>query len=119
PRHVRSGDRTLSLGAHPVGVNVEAVHAILADEDHRAAVAGIGDQFAGKRLILSVERLDYVKGPLQKLAALERLLERHPEHAGKVSLVFVTTPPAPGMEVYEEVRVAVDEAVVRINGRFG
>ena len=119
PRHVRSGDRTLSLGAHPVGVNVEAVHAILADEDHRAAVAGIGDQFAGKRLILSVERLDYVKGPLQKLAAFERLLERHPEHAGKVSLVFVTTPPAPGMEVYEEVRVAVDEAVGRINGRFG
>jgi len=66
-----------------------------------------------------VERLDYVKGPLQKLAAFERLLERHPEHAGKVSLVFVTTPPAPGMEVYEEVRVAVDEAVGRINGRFG
>jgi len=119
PNLVRSGDRRISLGAHPVGVNVQAVHDILADHKHRGAVEAISTQFREIRLILSVERLDYVKGPLQKLEAFERLLEEHPEHRDTVSLVFVTTPPAPGMEVYEEVRVAVDEAVGRINGRFG
>lgn len=119
PSLVRSGDRRMSLGAHPVGVNVHAVHEILADEAHRHAVQTISTQFKDIRLVLSVERLDYVKGPLQKLEAFERLLEDHPEHRDKVSLVFVTTPPAPGMEVYEEVREAVDEAVGRINGRFG
>ncbi|MEP6589569.1 MAG: glucosylglycerol-phosphate synthase [Gemmatimonadota bacterium] len=118
PRIVRAGDRRLSLGAHPVGVNGKAVRKILAEPQHRDSVAEVNEQFRGQRLVLSVERLDYVKGPLQKLEAFERLLERHPEHVGKVSLVFVTTPPAQGMEIYETVRTAVDEAVGRINGRF-
>ena len=119
PRVVRSGDRVMTLGAHPVGVNARAVRAILADDDHRRQVGEVRRQFGDARLVLSVERLDYVKGPLQKLEAYERMLEAHPEHRGRVSMVFVTTPPAPGMEVYEEVRVAVDQAVGRINGRFG
>ncbi len=119
PRVIRSGARTIGLGAHPVGVNAAAVRDILADTAHRSAVADVAEQFRGVRLVLSVERLDYVKGPLQKLEAFERLLERHPEQRDRVTLVFVTTPPAPGMEVYDEVRTAVDEAVGRINGRFG
>lgn len=119
PVRVRAGDRVVTLGAHPAGVNVPAIREILADDDHQKALADVTDQFRDMRLILSVERLDYVKGPLQKLEAFERLLERHPKHRDRVSLVFVTTPPAPGMEVYEEVRTAVDGAVGRINGRFG
>jgi glucosylglycerol-phosphate synthase len=119
PTVVRTGERVITLGAHPVGVNVRAVRAILADPAHRRRVADLSDRLRGMRLVLSVERLDYVKGPLQKLEAFERMLDAHPVHRGKVSMVFVTTPPAPGMEVYEEVREAVDQAVGRINGRFG
>ena len=119
PTRVRVGERELTLGAHPVGVGVAAVEAIAADPAHRAEVAAIRQRFGAEQVVLSVERLDYVKGPLQKLAAFERLLERHPDQRGRVTLIFVTTPPAPGMEVYEEVRGAVDEAVGRINGRFG
>jgi glucosylglycerol-phosphate synthase len=119
PTVVRSGDRVITLGAHPVGVNVRAVREILTDPDHRQRVADLSERLRGMRLVLSVERLDYVKGPLQKLEAFERMLDLHPEHRGTVSMIFVTTPPAPGMEVYEEVRVAVDQAVGRINGRFG
>lgn len=119
PTVVRSGDREITLGAHPVGVNARAVRAILADDEHRARVDEVKGRMRDTRLVLSVERLDYVKGPLQKLEAFERMFEAHPEHRGAVSMVFVTTPPAPGMEVYEEVRVAVDQAVGRINGRFG
>lgn len=119
PTVVRSGDRVITLGAHPVGVNARAVRTILDDAEHRAEVRAVRGRMRDTRLVLSVERLDYVKGPLQKLEAFERMLEAHPEHRGRVSLIFVTTPPAPGMEVYEEVRVAVDQAVGRINGRFG
>ena len=119
PAVVRSGERTITLGAHPVGVNTRAVRAILEVPERRAQVAAIRERFRGMQLVLSVERLDYVKGPLQKLEAFERMLESHPALHESVKLVMVTTPPAPGMEVYEEVREAVDEVVGRINGRFG
>ena len=65
-----------------------------------------------------MERLDYVKGPLNKLEAYERLLDTKPELRGRIVLVLVTTPPASGMAVYDEIRASVDQAVGRINGRF-
>mgnify|MGYP001277079212 CR=1 FL=1 len=119
PRRVRAGDRILSLGVHPVGIDLTAVRDIIADPARMARINEIRERFQNVRLVVSIERLDYVKGPLQKLEAFERLLERHPEYRENVSLVFVTTPAAPGMEVYDEVRTAVDEIVGRINGRFG
>lgn len=119
PSVVRSGDRVIRLGAHPVGVNVRAIHRILADPERLVQVEAIRARFRSTRLVLSVERLDYVKGPLQKLEAFERMLDAHPEMRELVTLLMVTTSPAPGMEVYEEVREAVDQVVGRINGRFG
>ncbi len=119
PSVVRSGDRTIRLGAHPVGVNVRAIKHILADPERLVQVEAIRARFRSTRLVLSVERLDYVKGPLQKLEAFERMLDAHPELREQVTLLMVTTPPAPGMEVYDEVREAVDQVVGRINGRFG
>lgn len=119
PTLVRAGNRTIGLGAHPVGVNVAAIRRILETPAVLAQVEEVRQRFRGQKLILSVERLDYVKGPLQKLEAFEDLLDRHPEWRGTATLLFVTTPPAPGMEVYDEIRIAVDQAVGRINGRFG
>ncbi len=119
PVRLRTGEREFTLGAHPVGIRVEAISDVLRREEVRERLAARRRGQAGRKVILSVERLDYVKGPLQKLEAYERLLERHPEHRGKVVLVAVTTPAAPGMEVYDEVRDAVEQAVGRINGRFG
>ncbi len=119
PTRVRAGGREVRMGAHPVGVNARAIRAILEAPDAQEQFAGIRERFAGRKLVLSVERLDYVKGPLQKLEAFEALLDAHEELRGQVVLVMVTTPPAPGMEVYDEIRGAVDAVVGRINGRFG
>ncbi|HEX5438942.1 MAG TPA: HAD-IIB family hydrolase [Gemmatimonadaceae bacterium] len=119
PSRVRVRNRTVGLGAHPVGVNVRAIRDILGTDEAQRRYARVRARFAGTALILSVERLDYVKGPLQKLEAFERLLETYPELRGAVTLLMVTTPPAPGMEVYGEIREAVDAVVGRINGRFG
>lgn len=116
PARIRAGDRTIRLGAHPVGVNVRAIRDILATPHAQTQCAKLRERFSGTRLVLSIERLDYVKGPIQKVEAFERLLAAHPELCGKVTLVLVTTPPAPGMDVYDETREAVDEVVGRING---
>jgi glucosylglycerol-phosphate synthase len=119
PTRLRVGDRTVTLGAHPVGVNVRGIRAQLTTADAARGIAELRAQFAGTKVILSVERLDYVKGPLQKLRAFEQLLDADPALRERVTLVFITTPPADGMEAYAKTRDAVDQAVGRINGRFG
>jgi trehalose-6-phosphate synthase len=117
-REIQVGDRRVRLGAHPVGINVQAIEEILERPDIQDMVARIRAELRGRTSILSIERLDYVKGPLEKLQAFERLLEDHPELHGQIVLLTVSTPPAPGMRVYRSTRERVDEAVGRINGRF-
>ncbi|MBQ5962025.1 glucosylglycerol-phosphate synthase [Massilia sp. ZL223] len=115
---IEAGGRRVGLGAHPVGTDVAMIERVVAGAPLREQAAAIEAYLGGATGIVSIERLDYVKGTLEKLQAFERLLERHPEHIGKVTLLNVITPAAPGMEIYESLRVEVDRAVGRINGRF-
>lgn len=70
-----------------------------------------------KHLLLGVDRLDYTKGILQRLLAIESLLEE-----GKlddVAFIQLATPSRERIEHYRTTRREVEEAIGRINGRFG
>lgn len=69
----------------------------------------------GRRLIISVERLDYSKGILERLNAIERLFERHPEWKQRVEFVHIATPSRTTVRAYRDYAQAVERAVARIN----
>jgi trehalose 6-phosphate synthase len=48
-------------------------------------IAQLEHRFSGVKVIVGVDRLDYIKGVPQKLHALELFLSQHPEWIGKVS----------------------------------
>ena len=76
--------------------------------------ASVGDP---KHLLLGVDRLDYTKGILQRLLALESLLEEGTlEDAAFIQLA---TPSRERIENYRTTRREVEEAIGRINGSFG
>lgn len=110
--------RRVALGAHPVGIDVELIAKILIKPAVQKKINSIKKLLGGVKGIISIERLDYVKGSLEKLQTFEHLLEDHPELLGEVTLLNIITPAAPGMEVYENLRIEVDQIVGRINGRF-
>ncbi|HEX6937929.1 MAG TPA: trehalose-6-phosphate synthase [Longimicrobiales bacterium] len=119
PLSLRYGDREIALGVYPVGVDVEFFgrHARLPQT--QAKSEEIRQRTGAKKLILSAERLDYVKGALERLECFERFLARHPERHGDVSFVQIAVPTRTGMEEFQEMRRQTEEAVGRINGRFG
>lgn len=112
--------RQIRLGAQPVGVNMEKVERIIKTPDIRKKIeASLAKKTNGDmHTILSVERLDYVKGPLEKIQAFGEFLEEYPEYRGKVELVNICTPPSQGMKIYDDIRDEVNRAVGEINGRF-
>lgn len=111
--------RRVGLGAHPVGVDVALICALVREPRIAARAAELRQQLGERTAVLSIERLDYVKGPLQKLRAFERLLERRPDLRGRVDFINVVTPPASGMTVHAQLGEQLDRAVGAINGRFG
>ena len=113
-----TGTRQVRLGAHPVGLDIDRVRNALEAPKIQELMAQLREEMKGVKLILSVERLDYTKGILEKLNAYERLLGDNPELLGKVTLVTVCVPAAREMTVYNELQTQIEQAVGRINGRF-
>ncbi|SDP90797.1 glucosylglycerol-phosphate synthase [Ectopseudomonas guguanensis] len=113
-----TGSRRVRLGAHPVGLDIDRVRSALEAPKIKELMAQLREEMQGVKLILSVERLDYTKGILEKLNAYERLLDDNPELIGKVTLVSVCVPAAREMTIYDELQTQIEQAVGRINGRF-
>lgn len=112
------GQRTIRLGANPVGIDVEYIREHLQKPAVMQKIEDMRREMNGKKMILSAERLDYVKGPLEKVLAFEAFLEAHPEQHGKIELINICTPPAEGMKIYDSMRLELEQAVGRINGRY-
>ncbi|MBD1421453.1 glucosylglycerol-phosphate synthase [Sphingobacterium chuzhouense] len=112
--------RQIRLGAQPVGVNMEKIRSILKQTNIKKEISATLEKKTADNMttVLSVERLDYVKGPLEKIHAFGEFLEENPEYREKVELVNICTPPSQGMKIYDDIRDEVNRAVGEINGRF-
>jgi len=68
---------------------------------------------------VGVERLDYTKGIPERLHALDRLFERHPQYRERLSFVQIAAPSRWHVKAYQELDEEVDKLVERINWRWG
>jgi glucosylglycerol-phosphate synthase len=115
---IAAGQRTIRLGANPVGIDVKHIKRLMQDSVILEKIESMRQQLGDKQVILSVERLDYVKGPLEKVLAFEQFLHSYPEFHGKIALVQICTPPAQGMKIYDKIQHDLEHAVGRINGKY-
>jgi len=68
---------------------------------------------------LGVDRLDYTKGIVSRLEAIERFLEKYPTYRGRFGFVQIMVPSRTQIEDYRQVKTQVETLVERINKRFG
>jgi trehalose 6-phosphate synthase len=71
------------------------------------------------RIGVGVDRLDYTKGILERLRAVERLLELKPEWIGRFSFIQIAAPSRSSIDEYQHHDAAVRALATRINERFG
>ncbi len=116
---VRHSGRVTCVDAFPIGIDFERFDRAAADPAVRAAIAESVPAVAGRRVVLSVDRLDYTKGILNRLLAFERFLEQAPAWHDRVTLVAVAVPSRERVDSYRLMRTQIEETVGRINGRFG
>lgn len=112
-------DRAVEVGSFGVGANRPEMERLASDPGIRARAEALRAQMGVEHLALSAERLDYVKGPLERLEALDLLFERHPEWRGRFTLLQIAVPTREGVEAFEQLRRQVNERVGALNGRWG
>ncbi|KXX80395.1 Alpha,alpha-trehalose-phosphate synthase [UDP-forming] 1 [Madurella mycetomatis] len=119
PNGVEWNGRFVTVGAFPIGIDPDKFVEGLKKPSVQNRIAALKRKFEGVKLIVGVDRLDYIKGVPQKLHALEVFLTEHPEWIGKIVLVQVAVPSRQDVEEYQNLRAVVNELVGRINGKFG
>lgn len=119
PNGVELDGRLAHVGTFPIGIDPSSFIENLKKDSVKARVSQLEQRFNGCKVIVGVDRLDYIKGVPQKLHALELFLSQHPEWIGKVVLVQLAVPSRQDVEEYQNLRSTVNELVGRINGRFG
>jgi trehalose 6-phosphate synthase/phosphatase len=112
--------RAVQLEARPIGIAPESFVGLLeSDQAVGAALRKLRRRFEGRRILLSVDRLDYTKGIPERLRAYGRLLARAPHLRGQAVLVQIAVPSRERIPRYRELKAQVDRLVGEINGQFG
>jgi trehalose 6-phosphate synthase/phosphatase len=112
--------RAVQLEARPIGIAPESFVGLLeGDRAVGAALQKLRRRFEGRRILLSVDRLDYTKGIPERLRAYRRLLARAPHLRGQAVLVQIAVPSRERIARYRELKGEVDRLVGEINGEFG
>ena len=115
---VLGSGRRVRVTAHPISIDAAsfAEQAVLPATER--LLRQLRRQFAGRRVLLGVDRLDYTKGILERLRAVELLLEQRSELRGRIAFVQIAVPSRGEVREYRDLRAQTDQLVGRINGRF-
>lgn len=113
------GSRLVRVETFPMGIDYEKFARVENDPRVQMETEKIRKKVEQRKIILSVDRLDYSKGIPQRLEAFDIFLKKYPEYKEKVTLIMLTVPSRMEIERYTTLKKEVDELVGRINGTHG
>ncbi|MFN8534026.1 MAG: bifunctional alpha,alpha-trehalose-phosphate synthase (UDP-forming)/trehalose-phosphatase [Dehalococcoidia bacterium] len=112
-------NRIVQASAYPMGIDFrrfeDATREPAVERERQALLKQLED----RRIILSLDRLDYTKGIVNRLNAFRTFLAENPSWHGKIVLVLVVIPSRDAVANYADLKIQIEQLVSRINGEFG
>lgn len=109
--------RIVKADVFPIGIDYDKF-ANFNKRGVKREIKKIQDMTQNLKILLSIDRLDYSKGILQRLEAYALFLEKNPEYHEKVMLILVAVPTRSEIKLYRFLKNDVDRLIADINGRF-
>ena len=111
-------DREVKIGHFPISIDYQAFHTQAANPLVANKVKALRDRLSERKLIFSVDRLDYTKGIPYRLQAFRSALARYPELRGRISLLQVVVPSRVNIPEYAKLKAEIEQLVGEINGEW-
>jgi trehalose 6-phosphate synthase/phosphatase len=115
--HIADKEHTAALGVYPIGINAPKFQETLNSKEFQQRQEEFRAAHQGKRLVISVERMDYTKGILHRLEAIDHFLAKSSEK-NNVRFLFVSVPSREGIEEYQQLLREVESRVGQLNGKY-
>jgi len=111
-------NRHIVVEAFPMGIDNDKFEELTQHPKVARHSTAFKESQLERKIILTIDRLDYSKGIIQRLQALELLLQLHPEYIEQVVLYMIVVPSRDTVPQYKELRDRIDQLVGNINSRF-
>jgi trehalose 6-phosphate synthase/phosphatase len=115
---ITNGERSVVVESFPMGIDVNKYASLPLQKEVTEQIGLIKETFKNTKIILSIDRLDYSKGILQRLQAFEQLLQQHPEYCEKVTMYMIVVPSRDTVPQYAHLRDEIDKRVGNINALY-
>ena len=116
---ITTPDRVSKADVFPIGIGYEHYSTTAKSPEVDDEVEKFREKLGDRKIIVSVDRLDYSKGIPNRLEAYGLFLEKHPEYREKVVFILVIGPSRIKVQRYAELKQQIEEMVGTINGKFG
>lgn len=116
---ITTTNRVVKVDSFPMGIDYERFATSVGNIEVQREISRIRKKVSERKIILSIDRLDYTKGILQRLEAFDLFLERNLEYKEKVTLILVAVPSRTMGHQYKLLKKELDELVGKINGKYG
>ena len=116
---VQCRDREVNIEVFPMGIDFDKFHNLAKSDIVQAKVKDLKAQYQGQKIILSIDRLDYSKGIIERLMGFETLLQNQPELQGTIMLYMLVVPSRDNVAQYKALRDEIDRMVGQINAVYG
>ena len=114
------GEREIRTDTFPMGIDYRKFSSAAKNSAVRRRKNEFRDLLgAGRKIILSIDRLDYSKGIPERLRAFDLFLRENPQVKDKAVLILVAVPSRTEVSRYKMLKNEVDNLVGSINGRHG
>ncbi|HSA15770.1 MAG TPA: bifunctional alpha,alpha-trehalose-phosphate synthase (UDP-forming)/trehalose-phosphatase [Spirochaetota bacterium] len=110
--------RIIKCDSFPMGIDYRRYSDYMSDRKIAAEIEAFKNNLQGKRMILSMDRLDFTKGITERLESFERFLDKYPEYHGKIQMMIVAVPSRTQVDTYISLRKRLNEIIGRINGKY-
>lgn len=118
-QYIQWGNRQIQVDAFPISIDYKLFNEAY---DH-PGVNSLRQKYQQmkdrKKMIFSVDRLDYTKGIYNRLIAFEAFLQQNPEYKGNIVFVLVIVPSRDTITKYSERKKMIDEYIGNLNSTMG
>ncbi|MBW0533827.1 hypothetical protein O181_073542, partial [Austropuccinia psidii MF-1] len=119
PNHALTfNGRNIHADYFPIGIDPTQFEDALEKDPAQKQIKVYEEKFGHAKVIVGIDRLDYIKGLREKFQAFERFLEKNESWRGNVVLAQVVVPSREGVKAYDELKSQIIEMVQTINKKF-
>lgn len=116
--YIRAENHLIHVDSFPMGIDYRKFEEAASSPEVQKIKSRYKNSLGSQKLLLSIDRLDYSKGILQRLWAFQLFLEENPEYKEKVSLIMVLVPSREQVKEYRQLKEEIDTVVGNINSNF-